>query len=384
MAIAEAALDDEMSQGLGRRWLKLNALRIEQRKGVPLYVFGVNGRLVHQFASVQAAQRSADGVLVGYQRTRVARHIAEIFSYLSSQNAVLPNAIVLALEEEATFEPAFGALRNEWGTPGCLQIPLPEPGESKPCVIVDGQQRVSALAQLDPKKHFPVVVVAFKATSEDLQREQFVLVNKTKPLPRDLLNELLPHVSSELPKAWQLRRVASEVVELLRFDGSSPFVGRIRGLGSGGEGCNISQAAVLDVVETSIRRGGVLSPLVSKDRREFDSTAMARVLSVFYTGVARVWPYAWNESPRTSRLVHGVGISALGRLMDLVMTEVDATSPRATSSVERRLRKISRRCAWTEGEWPAPLRMPWQYLENTAQDKRRLADYLISEYRKKA
>ena len=57
--------------------------------------------------------------------------------------------------------------------------------------------------------NFPVVIVGFQASSPELQREQFILVNKTKPLPRDLLNELLPHIqASQLPKPWQLRQTA--------------------------------------------------------------------------------------------------------------------------------------------------------------------------------
>jgi DGQHR domain-containing protein len=362
--------------------LRVNALRIEQRPDVPLYAFGVNGRLVHQFASVQPAERSVGGVLEGYQRTRVEKHIQEIYAYLRNEDSILPNAIVLALSDEVTFTPSEGAIRTEWGTPGTLVIPMPDRGQPRPCFIVDGQQRVAALAQLDPHRQFPVVVVGFQASKDGIEREQFVLVNKTKPLPRDLLNELLPHVSSELPKALQVRRVAAIVVEKLRFERGSPFYGRIRGLGTSGEGCNIGLAAVIGVAESSIRRGGPLAAHYSTDPAVVDVDAMANVMSVFFGRVARVWPFAWNESPWTSRLVHGVGISAMGRLMDVIMGEVDATSPRARSSVERRLRKIEKSTAWTEGFWPAPLSCSWDQLQNTSQDKRRLADFLVHEYKR--
>jgi DNA sulfur modification protein DndB len=180
-----------------------------------------------------------------------------------------------------------------------------------------------------------------------------------------------------LPKAWQTRRIASGIVEILRFDARSPFYGRIRGLGAAGD---ISQAAVLSVIETSIRRGGVLDEYVFSSSGIPDMSAMAHVVSVFFHGVANVWPYAWNENPWTSRLVHGVGITALGRLMDVVMREVDSMRPRAVSSVERRLNRIEKRCAWTEGWWPNPLNCAWDQLQNTSQDKRRLADYLVREY----
>jgi DGQHR domain-containing protein len=363
--------------------LRLHALRIEQRVDVPLFVFGVDGRMVHRFATVDAAHRSADGVLGGYQRTRVERHIAEIYAYLATDDAILPNALVVAFAGNVTFKATPEVMRTEWGTPGTLYIPLPKRGEARPGLIVDGQQRSSALAQLPPTRSFPVVVVGFLATSTDLQREQFVLVNKTKPLPRDLLNELLPHIDAELPKPLQMRRIAATVVENLRYDRDSPFYGRIRGLGANAEGCNVSQAAVLAVVETSIRRGGVLCPYYSPDPTAADVTAIARILELYFMAVARVWPYAWNESPWTSRLVHGVGITALGRLMDVLVPEVNVASPRAVGAMERRLRKLESRCAWTGGRWPRPLSCPWDALQNTSQDKRRLADFLIAEYDKR-
>ncbi len=365
-----------------RTVLCVNAIRVEQRADVPLFVFGINGRVIHRFAAVQFAHRARDGVLVGYQRERVARHIGEIFAYLSQDDALLPNAIVIAFDDKVSFVPLEGAILIEWGTFGQLEIPLPNPGEAKPGFIVDGQQRVSALAQLDPKRDFPVVVVALKSSSVDLQREQFVLVNKTKPLPRDLLNELLPRVSTYLPKPWRLRRVAASVLDVLRLDKESPFCGRIRGIGSSGEGSNISQAAVIGVIEKSIRRGGALSKFYGKSSEELDVHAAARVVSVFFSGAERVWAYAWSGSPRRSRLVHGVGISAMGTLMETIMLELDASSPRAVRSVKRRLQKIEKRCAWTEGRWPV-LRCAWNELQNTSQDKRRLADYLVSEYRRR-
>lgn len=361
-----------------RMTFQFAALRIEQRPDVPLYVFGVNGRLIHQFTTVHFAERSADGLLAGYQRTRVGSHIEQIRSYLAHDDALLPNAIVVAFNDGVIFTPSQGATNSRWGTPGTLSVPLPGPRESKPGLIVDGQQRVSALAQLPPDRQFPIVIVSFSSSSLDLQREQFVLVNKTKPLPRDLLNELLPHVRTDmLPKAWQTRRIASGVLEILRFDTRSPFYGRIRGLGTAGD---ISQAAVLSVVETSIRRGGVLEKYVLTDSGIPDMSSMAHVVSVFFHGVAKVWSFAWNEDPWTSRLVHGVGITALGRLMDTVMREVDAMRPRAVSSVVHRLSRIERQCAWTEGQWPGPLNCAWNQLQNTSQDKRRLAEFLIREY----
>ena len=101
-----------------REVLKLAALRVEQRPDVPLYIFGVNGRMIHQFATVDFAARASDGVLAGYQRQRVDTHINEIRNYLAQDDAILPNAIVVAFNGGVTFSPLAGVIRSRWGTPG--------------------------------------------------------------------------------------------------------------------------------------------------------------------------------------------------------------------------------------------------------------------------
>jgi len=362
------------------RTITLNALRVQQRQDIPIYVFGIEGRLVHQLATVSYAQRSKDGVLVGYQRPAVKRHIKEILDYLSDVKPLLPNAIVVALDDRVKFEPLKGSQKSEWGTFGRLDIPLPRNGaDTRVGWIVDGQQRATALAQLDARKHFPVVVVGFQSSSPQLQREQFLLVNKTKPLPRDLVHEILPDVDTRLPRDLEKRQVASKVLQLLRFDVTSPFYERVRGLGASGEGANISQAAILAVIQNSIRKNGVLFDHFDGTKKRHDHKAMARTLSIFFEGVRRTWPKAWDRDPKTSRLVHGVGIVALGHLMDRIMREVDPSSPKAVAAVQNRLERIAHRCAWTSGRWPV-LGAAWNELQNTSQDKARLTEYLLKEY----
>src|SRR6266536_2181744 len=136
-----------------RTALKLMALRIYQRNDVPLVVFGVGGRLLQQFVSVNAAQRTGNGALEGYQRDRVNRHIRDIRDYLLTEDALLPNALVVSLDAEFTeFVPMQHIVPSEWGTPGFLVIRLPLRGERKPGFVVDGQQRMSALSELPPDR----------------------------------------------------------------------------------------------------------------------------------------------------------------------------------------------------------------------------------------
>src|ERR1700722_14460423 len=104
---------------------KFSALRIRQREDVPLYVFGVDGRIIHQFAAVNFAERTSDGLLSGYQRGEVSAHIHQIAQYLSGTDAILPNAIVIAFDDQISFTPAPGATLRNWGTPGNLAVPVP-------------------------------------------------------------------------------------------------------------------------------------------------------------------------------------------------------------------------------------------------------------------
>jgi DGQHR domain-containing protein len=361
--------------------ITVNALRLKQQPDVPIYVFGIDGKMIHSIASVSYAQRNKSGELSGYQRGPAANHIRDILDYLSTSDAILPNAIVIAFTSDVTFEPLKGTTPSEWGTFGRLSIPLPKNGsESRVGWIVDGQQRVTALSQLDRTKHFPVVVVGFQSDSDELQRNQFVLVNKTKPLPKNLLNEILPDITAPLTKTLARQKLAAQVVTRLRFDSRSPFYNRVKGLGVDGENVNISQNALMEVITNSMKQRGVLFEQYKSEAKKQSYDRMANVMSVFFDGVRRTWPEAWDSNPGQSRLVHGVGIVALGHLMDKVMHEVDESSTKAVSMVYNRLLPLRDRCAWMEGRWPT-INRRWNELQNTSTDKSLLTDYLVKAYR---
>ena len=64
-------------------------------------------------------------------------------------------------------------------------------------------------------------MTAFIATSEQQQRSQFILVNNTKPLPKGLINELLPATEGELLKL-ERRRFPARLLERLNYDADFP------------------------------------------------------------------------------------------------------------------------------------------------------------------
>jgi DGQHR domain-containing protein len=358
--------------------LHIRAMRITQRQDAPLYVFGINGPELAKIGTANRAQRDSGEGLSGYQRPEVASHIREIAHYLESPRALLPNAIIVAFDQ-IDFVPDSG-VQPTWGTFGTLHIPIVRSGRAyRSGWIVDGQQRAAALASLPADRKFPVVVIGFHAADEALQAEQFILVNRTKPLPRDLMVELLADVESSvpLPASLATTRLASKVIRTLRKDSNSVFYHRIRGFEERGQSARISQAAVVEVITSGMRRGGAF--LGDDGPRPADD--IAGCLSNYYGAIAQLWPNAWRGSPWTSRLVHGVGIVSLGRLMPSVLLDLglEAADAPFQAKIAKQLKPLVGRCSWNSGRWE-DIDREWYELQNTATDKNLLTAELMRLY----
>ena len=63
---------------------------------------------------------------------------------------------------------------------------------------------------------------AFVANDTALQRDQFLRVNNTRPLPRGLITELIPEVAAPLPRNLAAKRLPSALCDLLNRLGA-PF-----------------------------------------------------------------------------------------------------------------------------------------------------------------
>src|SRR5690606_28821999 len=147
------------------------------------------------------------------QRPQVSKHIHEIRDYLSKDDAVLPNSVVLAFVDGVRVSNLDDTLTE-------IEI---EVGDAPPGQIVDGQQRLTALHGL-PDKDFQDFVSALVCEDKEDLRRQFILINNTRPLPKDLIYELLPTVSG-LPDRMSSRSFAADLATLLNYygrDGGEP------------------------------------------------------------------------------------------------------------------------------------------------------------------
>ena len=107
---------------------------------------------------------------------------------------MIPNGIVIAFDERVEFIPRKTGSRGRLcperraGDPTRRDARL---GRRLPGWIVDGQQRTAAIRDANVDR-FPIPVTAFITDSQEEQRQQFILVNSAKPLPKSLIYELLP------------------------------------------------------------------------------------------------------------------------------------------------------------------------------------------------
>ena len=359
--------------------LRLPALEIRQGER-RLYQFAVDGKRLHEISTVSRIRRAEEGQISGYQRPEVLRHVKAIRTYLESPRALMPNALVVAFDSRVRFEPAPGVPADGHTAAGTFVIPVPDEGGESPGWVVDGQQRAAALRDARVER-FPVPVVGFITDDLAEQRAQFILVNNTKPLPKGLIHELLPATNGALPIALLRKRYPSKLLAALNLTPGSPMEGAIR-TPTMPDG-RIRDNSILKMIENSITDGALYA---FRDPRtgEGDGGKMLEVLWNFWAAVAETWPDAWDLVPRKSRLTHGVGIVALGYVMDEITESLPgAVSVPTTADYEIELAKLRDICAWTRGQWDFGLRdhRAWNELQVTPKDIMKLTDYLLRTYR---
>ncbi|NBE85429.1 DGQHR domain-containing protein DpdB [Micromonospora rubida] len=363
--------------------LKRRALRIDQIDRHPLYLFTLTAAEVLQIADVSRVSRNDASQLIGYQRPEVRGHVQDIIDYLNSGPVIFPNAIILALSSRATFTRSRGPGTSDGlATSGTLTLPLAGLGEAKPAWIVDGQQRAIALSRAE-RHDFPVPVTAFVADSVSLQRDQFVRVNNTRPLPPNLVTELLPEVDAPLPQRLSVRKAPSLVCDRLNHDPRSPFHQMIKRASTRGDALRVAVIAdnsIVSMIQESLTAAaGCLYPYRNLTSNEIDTDGIHHALCMYWSAVRDAFPEAWGKPATDSRLMHGAGIRAMGRLMDRVLSIVDPRRPDAAEQIRKEIDLIAPYCRWTSGTWDQ-INLAWDAVENVPGQIQTLSNYLVRVY----
>ena len=355
----------------GLHQIAVRAVRLRQA-GHDLYIFSLPGNLLLEVAEISRLERDATGEIEGYQRGEIRTHVRDIAAYLEGGDVLFPNPILLAFGPEVRFTASRGpepkGLVGE-ADAGTLRIWAGT--EPRAGWIVDGQQRALALARTGSTLAIPIV--AFISADVGLHREQFVLVNKARPLPRALVDVLLPGIDAAvLPRDLSPRKVPSALVEALNTHRDSPLRGLVRRPGS--EGGVISDQALARAIRRSIASPlGALSPYGRPGGT--DVAAMYTLLSGFWSAVRDTFPDAWGLPPDKSRLMHAAGIEVMSYLMDRVLGRPEAARDPRTAA-RAALERVAPHCCWTNGRWEE-LNLAWNEVECTPRSVARLRDLLI-------
>ncbi|MGO4396183.1 DGQHR domain-containing protein DpdB [Variovorax sp. M-6] len=350
-----------------------------------VYLTFLPGSELLRIADIRRLQRDKNHELEGFQRQEIRDHVNEIAQYLDNGGTLFPNAIILALEPTIKFEGSRGGKAEVTvmdSALGRLHIPVREEGQ-RLAWIVDGQQRSLALSK-SANPSLVVPVVAFETDSIHVQREQFILVNRAKPLPQRLIDELLPETQGiSLPRDLTTRQMPSQLCNALNSHEQSPLRGLIkRSSQASGSGHVVTDTAVLDMIKRSLSNpNGALADFKALGDETGDANSMLQTLIDFWSAVRDTFPDAWGRPPSQSRLMHSAGIAALGDLMDRIAARA-TTRKRQREFFATELARIKKDCAWTAGTWKS-LDREWDEIQNTPQDVKMLSQALVQLYAQK-
>lgn len=352
--------------------------------GLPVYLFSLTGKELFEVADVSRVSRDELGALIGYQRPEVRRHVRDMVDYLNGDRVVFPNSIILALSPSIRFkELPTSTGTDAFTASGVLTIPLHQNTCQRAAWIVDGQQRALAISK-SHRSTFAVPISGFVTDDLELQRDQFLRINNTRPLPRGLLTELLPTVSSALPANLESKRLPSVICELLATRPGSPFLGLVRrSSGSKPSRCGavVADTSLIKMLSDSISTPtGALFPYCTSRTGDMDLDSAWLTLVTYWNAVQQVFPDAWGKPPAMSRLMHGAGIRAMGRLMDRIMSTIDPKHESAEQHVIHSLELVAPVCRWTAGRWDDLDGMPWNEIQNVPRHIQLLSSVLIRNY----
>lgn len=343
---------------------KFNGIIAKQSTSHTVISIAARASELLQFSKIDRAGRTNQGTLKGFQRPQIASHISEIRDYLRTDTAVLPNPIVVAFVDNLEISP-----KEE----NIVELTITVDSDELPGFVVDGQQRLTALSGL-PDKDFQLFVSILYCEDVEELRRQFVLINSTRPLPKALIYELLPGVKG-LPKRLTSRSFAAMLTERLNFDCDSSLRGMIY------QHTNPS-GIIRDTSLQKVIMQSVSDGIVREFAQEEQFGRAFNLISDYFSAVQKVFSKDWiNHTPKTSRLVHGAGIVAMGFVMETISARYGA---RTTAEFEKGLAVLKNKTAWTSGYWQFSdnEKIPWNSIENTPRQIMALSQHLISLIKK--
>jgi DGQHR domain-containing protein len=280
---------------------------------------------------------------LGIQRPLNPERVRELSSYVRTQDACFPTAVILAVHARcADFD-------HEKGLLTLSNDPSPVDGDDpilyrQIAKVLDGQHRIAGLIDY-PEDNFDVNVSIFV----DIDLEDQAYIFSTVNLAQTKVNKSLAYDLLELSKSSSPQKTAHNIAVAFDRVEKSPFHKRIKRLGTATPGRGremITQATFVEALLPFIspepmidrdvmRRGGRLpvpseSELARYPFRGFfvdrSDLKIVDVLMNYFSAVRDRWPEAWSTEEKGRILNRSSGFRALMRLL---MPVYRALRPRA-------------------------------------------------------
>jgi DGQHR domain-containing protein len=272
-----------------------------------------------------------------YQRILDNARVKEIARYLSEEDSILPNSVILAAREDVQVTlDANSALVIDW-----------EPSSvTEPFNIIDGQHRVEGMkliAEQRPTEYqdFEVAVTILVDLPFYVQAELFSVINgRQKPVSRSRIYDLLGYMPVKDPDTRRqaylgemaVQRFCHDAVKVLNSSAKSPWHQRIKMRGTG-EGV-ITQAALIDhlsayIVPKKERANMSYLPLLYSYFKDSDIVSLARLLVMYFLGISLAWPKQWETPEALSSSLFGKtnGVAVMFAVLhDLIVDSGDVGS----------------------------------------------------------
>ena len=358
------------------------AIRVDQDDLQTVFLFTL---LLDELLAVADVSRVAGSSLedvVNSNRSDVREAIDQLAATAKTSDAPLPFPITLALSSQVRFRQSRGiAVDDGAGLAGTLELPVGEPETKRSALIVDGHILALAALRADLGK-LALPVFGFICDDELVVRSQFQRINTLPRMTANQANVVIPEVLVSLSQKLSAKEVPEAVVNWLNESERSPFYGIVKGARTSQPKQKpiVPLSLLVRMVDESLSTpSGCLFPYRNIATGKTDFDGICRVLILFWSGVKNVFPDAWGKSPNKSRLMHGVGIRAMGRLMDRVMPTIAIDGKKSQKEVEVEIRKIQHYCRWTSGTWDE-LDLNWNEIQNVPRHIHMLSNCLIRAY----
>lgn len=291
-----------------------------------------------------------------YQRLLNRNRAKAISNYLQTEDALLPNGVILAANDGVTIkrDANNATISLEWDPSVVLQ----------PLNIIDGQHRVEGLRLLVEEKaadvasafsNFQVPATLLMDLPFYSQARLFATINgEQKKVNKSQIFDLLGYKPiSDIAlkeKAYSGEMVVLEfchqVVKVLNTSKKSPWCGLIKMRGSG-DGI-VTQAAFIDhlaaiTLPKKSRPGARYASVLASFVKDADLVGLARLLLVYFLGIKAAKPQFWASPEALSRSLFGKtnGIAVLFNILHDLICEAGGASKLTVEFVKQNWMKVS-------------------------------------------